>query len=233
MRKTINFFYLIFIFSNSLSQREKHKNLSNFDNYTYHFGFDISFTNSSFYIDREPNFSDSLLYIDPIMNQAFSFGPIFSIDFNKNVHLRTGIKTCFQDRIIYFGFLILDSIQEFKKEVRSVYSEIPLELKLRTDRINNYALYVKGGIKYGYDWASKISVKEKFDYDDIIKIKRSNYAYSVGGGIDFFLTYFKFGIDLKLDVGINNALVKNNTLFSNPIKKMRTQMWQVSFTFEA
>ena len=89
-----------------------------------------------------------------------------------------------------------------------------------------------GGIKYGYDWATQNSVKETFDFKDVVKISRHNFAYSVGGGFDFFLNYFKLGVDLRLDIGINNMIIKNKTLFSTPIQKMRTRMFQVSLTFE-
>lgn len=218
----------------SFGQKNRGLNLPNFDSRPYHWGFILAYTQSSFYIDREADFdfSDSLFYIDPQSVGAFAVGPIGSLNITKNIHLRTGITLAFQDRNINYGFYIKDTIEEFVKKVNSVYTEIPLTLKLRTDRINNFALYATGGIKFGYDWASQINVKETFNFDDIVKIKRSNLAYSVGGGIDFFLPYFKFGIDLKLDVGINNVNVKNNTFFSNPIEKMRTQMWQLSFTFE-
>lgn len=217
-----------------ISQRKKPLNLTSFDERPYHWGFILALTQSSFYIDREPDFdfSDSLFYIDPVPISAFAVGPLASLDITKNVHLRTGITLTFQDRNIKYGFWRNDTLEEFKKKVHSVYTEIPLMLKLRTDRINNFAVYATGGIKYGYDWASQINVKESFNFEDIVKIKRTNFAYGVGGGIDFFLPYFKFGIDLRLDIGINDVNVKNGTYFSNPINKMRTQMWLLSFTFE-
>lgn len=217
-----------------LGQKKKPLNLPNFDDRPYHWGFILAYTQSSFYIDREPefDFSDSLFYIDPESVGAFAVGPLASLDITPNIHLRTGIVLTFQDRNINYGFWLNDTLEVFKKKVHSVYTEVPLMLKLRTNRINNYALYATGGIKYGYDWASQINVKESFNYKDIVKIQRGNFAYGVGGGIDFFLPYFKFGIDLRLDIGINNVNVKNGTYFSNPIQKMRTQMWQLSFTFE-
>lgn len=227
-------FFVIILSITGNTQKNTPKNLPNFDERHYHWGFILAFTQSSLYIDREPvfDFSDSLFYIDPVPVSAFAVGPIGSLDFNKNIHLRAGISLAFQDRNINYGFWVNDTLEEFTKKVHSVYTEIPVMLKLRTDRINNYALYATGGLKYGYDWASQINVKESFSYDDIVKIKRGNFAYGVGGGIDFFLPYFKFGIDLRLDIGINNVNVKNGTYFSNPIQKMRTQMWQLSFTFE-
>jgi len=75
-------------------------------------------------------------------------------------------------------------------------------------------------------------VRDDFNYEDVLKIKRNNFAYSLGGGIDFYLTYFKFGIDLRMDFGINNVLEKTNTFYSSPLEKLKTRMWQLSFTFE-
>ncbi len=228
------FIILMSISLSSFSQRKRVLNLPNFDDRPYHWGFILAYTQSSLHITREPvfDFSDSLFSIDPESVGAFAVGPIGSLDLTKNIHIRTGITLAFQDRNVNYAFWVDDTISTYKKKVHSVYTEVPLTLKLRTDRINNWAIYGTVGMKYGYDWASQINVQEKFNYDDILKIKRHNIAYRVGGGFDFFLPYFKFGIDLKLDIGINNINVKNNTYFSNPIEQIRTQMWQLSFTFE-
>lgn len=218
---------------NSFSQ-SKVKNLTNFDDHPYHFGFVLGVTNSSFYIDRVANFNktDSLLAIDLKPQAAFIVGPIFSLNLNKNIHLRSGVSFSFQDRIINYTYQLTDTTKTFDKKVHSFYTEIPLHLKLRTNRLNNYAIYALGGIKYGYDWTSQIGVKETYDFNDVLKINRKNLAYCVGGGFDFFLNYFKLGIDFRLDIGINNLIIKNKTLFSSPIDKLRSRMFQVVLTFE-
>lgn len=228
------FFILLFSLSiNSFSQN-KLKNLTDFDSRPYHFGFALGINNSSLYIDNIANFNnvDSLLSIDLKPQVAFIFGPIFSLNFNKNIHLRSGITLSFQDKILDYTFQLKDTIKTFEKKIHSTYLEIPLQLKLRTDRINNYAIYALGGIKLGYDFTSQIKVKESYNFEDVVKIHRHNFAYSIGGGFDFFLSYFKLGIDLRLDIGINNLIIKNNTLFSNPIDRLRSRMFQISLTFE-
>lgn len=235
-KKHIYFTILALLFlSNSYSQKGKPKNLSDFDERPYHWGFILAYNTSSFYLDRAPSdytFSDSLFSVNPEAVSAFAVGPIASLDISPNFHIRSGITLAFQDRNMIYDFWIKDTLETIKKKVHSVYTEIPLHLKLRTNRINNYAIYALGGIKYGYDWSSQIGVKETYDYEDVVKISRHNFAYSVGGGFDFFLPYFKFGIDLRLDVGINNVIIKNNTYFSNPIESLKTRMFIISFTFE-
>jgi hypothetical protein len=54
----------------------------------------------------------------------------------------------------------------------------------------------------------------------------------VGGGVDMFLPYFKFGIELKTAIGIPNVLVNDATRFSNPLQSLRTKTYVLTFTFE-
>ena len=126
-----------------------------------------------------------------------------------------------------------DTTELYIKKIRSVYTEFPLQFKFVTNRVNNIAFYGFVGGKYGVDWSSNINVKQQpGSFKNVLKIKRSNMAYSVGGGLDFFMPYFKFGIDLRLDMGFNNVLIQDETYFSSPLEKLRTRMWQLSFTFE-
>lgn len=99
---------IIFIYSVKLMQAQKKQglNLINFDSYSYHFGFILAVNQSNLIIDRKPDFtfSDSLFAIQPQSKIAFKFGPLFSLDFNKNIHLRSGIIFSFQDKIIAYDF---------------------------------------------------------------------------------------------------------------------------------
>lgn len=211
------------------AQHNKPLNLPDFTKTAYHWGFWLGYTQSSLVPTRKADytFSDSLISINPISVGSFAVGPMGSVSFNENVKLRMAILLSFQDRNMDYRFYIKDTTEVFTKELRSVYTEFPLQLKFVTNRINNVAFYATLGGKYGIDWSSNINVKEEFDYDDVLKIKKSNIAYSVGGGVDFYLQYFKFGIDLRLDMGLNNVLVPNKTFYSSPLESMRTRMWQL------
>lgn len=226
-------FLILFLGKDSFSQT-KPMNLPNFAKSRYHWGFWLAYTQSSLITTRKADytFNDSLISVNPESIGSFAVGPMGSISFNENVKFRLAILLSFQDRNMNYLFLREGEEELFVKKIRSVYTEMPLQFKFVTNRINNTAFYATAGGKAGIDWSSNINVKEQFDYDDVLKIKRLNFAYSVGGGVDFYLEYFKFGIDLRLDIGINDVLVKNKTYFSSPIDKIRTQMWQLSFTFE-
>ena len=234
MKKVVILCLLImFVGKDSFSQ-DKPLNIPNFAKSKYHWGFWLGYTQSSLIATRKADytFQDSLISVTPESIGSFAVGPMSSISFNENVKLRMAILLSFQDRNMNYVFTDNGENELYIKKLRSVYTELPLQLKFVTNRINNTAFYGIVGGKAGVDWSGNINVKEQFDYDDVLKIKRMNFAYSVGGGVDFFLEYFKFGIDLRLDIGINNVLVKNKTFYSSPLEKLRTQMWQISFTFE-
>ncbi len=59
-----------------------------------------------------------------------------------------------------------------------------------------------------------------------------DYFYSAGAGTDFYLQYFKLGLELKLLIGTKNLLKKENSVFTNSIDKIRSRMVVFSITFE-
>ena len=63
-------------------------------------------------------------------------------------------------------------------------------------------------------------------------MSRTSVYYEVGVGTDFFLEYFKFALEIKYVVGINNVLVPDPTQFSEAIDRMNSKMIMVSLTFE-
>jgi hypothetical protein len=121
-----------------------------------------------------------------------------------------------------------------QQRIESSFLEFPLLLKYKGDRLNNVRPYVIGGLNYRYDLAGK---KE---YDDekpvYIRLKRSDLYYEAGAGLDFYLTYFKLSVELKMSNGIRNVLVSEpapgHPDFRNAIDKMRSRIWVLAFHFE-
>lgn len=213
----------------------KMQNLPNFDLRRFHFGFLLSYNNSDFYIRKDPQapFRDSLMVVQHLRQPGFNLGIVASYNLNKNLSMRFLPGLSFQERILQYQFKEADGRSVFfQKPVESTYLEFPLLLKLRTDRINNFAAYMITGGKYSIDMASQKDVDQTLDDEVVIKLARNDYSVEVGGGVDFFLTYFKFGIELKHGIGIPNILIDDGTRFSRPIESLRTKTWVLTFTFE-
>jgi len=58
----------------------------------------------------------------------------------------------------------------------------------------------------------------------------------MGAGLDFYLTYFKLSVELKLSNGIGNVLVQaaapGHPQYYNAIEKIKSQIWVLAFHFE-
>ncbi len=120
------------------------------------------------------------------------------------------------------------------QRLESSFLEFPLLLKFKGDRLNNVRPYVITGLNYRYDLAAK---KEYDDEEPIyLRLKRPDLYYEVGTGIDFYLTYFKLSVELKMSNGFKDVLVdepaQGHPEYNNAIEKMKSQIWVLAFHFE-
>jgi len=224
-----------------LSAQKRHKaleNLGKFDNRLYHFGVHLSYNNADFFLEQkfDPMFEDSLLSLQHFSRPGFNIAILAELHLNKNVGIRIIPGISPKERILSYTFIQRSGQEKlFEKSIRSFYIDFPLQIKYRTDRINNFAAYVIGGGQYSRDMASQ----EKVDNDrlagndqTIVKIRRNDFSLAAGGGFDFFLPYFKFGIELRMEYGLGNIHLPDDTRFSAPIQSLRSKNFILSFTFE-
>jgi len=211
-------------------------NLPEYDMHPWHFGFHLCYNTSDFFLELKPGapFSDSVLVIDHVKQPGFDLAPLVSFGMTPNLSLRFQPTISFQERILQYRFRRSNgTTAAFDKPVESTYIEFPLLLKFRSDRINNFAVYLIGGGKFALDVASKKDVNNTIDDDIVVKLDHTDYSAVVGGGCDMFLPYFKFGLELKGCFGIPDLLVDDGTRFSAPLRSLRSKVWMLSFTFES
>lgn len=226
--------YSVFTFS----QQVQMMNLRDFDKRTFHFGFALGYNSSDFYLDRNVSADferDSLLVLEVEKRPGFNLGIVSSLDISPTFKIRFLPTLSFQERNLAYTYAYQgDSTLQWNKKVESTFLDFPLLMKFRTERIKNFAAYCLAGGRFGLDMASNKDVENANASlkDQIVKITKPDYGIEVGGGIDLFLEYFKFGIELKLSTGLKNVLIQENTKFSSPIDRLRTKMWTLSFTFE-
>jgi len=82
-------------------------------------------------------------------------------------------------------------------------------LKLNTNRFNNIRPYVIGGISYDFNFSSNQD-NPADNSDGEFRMKKNNYTYEIGAGIDIYLPYFIFSPSIRGVFAINNELVKDN-----------------------
>lgn len=236
MRRICAITVFVFFALGAFAQKEKPKNLPKFDGRKYHFGFMLSFNSATYYIDykNDYTFSDSIVNILLKRQPGFNLNIVASFNPTHNINFRFTPGLDFQERQLHYTVLENDTLKKnYMKKLESTYLNFPLYLKLRTDRINNFAAYAIGGAYYAIDMANNKDLNNTGALTNLtVQTKRYDWGYSVGGGFDFFLPYFKFGIELKFNVGMKNVLKSDGTYFANPLEQMRTGSWVFSFTFE-
>ena len=62
------------------------------------------------------------------------------------------------------------------RRTEAVNLDIPLLLKYRTDRLDNFAAYVLFGVKYMRDFQSQENVNQQLQSDNILRLQSGNFA---------------------------------------------------------
>ena len=230
----ISIFCILIISQNLWGQILKPKNESWYDEKVLHFGFTLGFNTMDFNITPSQTFleSDSLYPEVSKLNPGINIQIVSNLRAGKYFDIRFLPGVSFGQRIInYYRNQIPYPVPQ---KLESSFLEFPLLLKYKGERLNNVRPYIIVGLNYRYDLAGKKEYEdEKAVY---VRLKRPDLYYEMGAGLDFYLTYFKLSVELKMSNGINNIIVNEaapgHAEYFNAIDKMKSQIWVLSFHFE-
>ena len=224
---------MVLLTGSAHAQRMQVENIETFQYKPYYFGFLLGFNSMNFMVHPEsPTYThDSLFTLTSAPEYGFQIGILTNKRINTYLHLRLSTVLAFGERSLNYRILFADTIVTATKKVESTFIEFPLAFKYTSRRLNNFSAYVLGGTRYGIDLASQIGKKEQTE-DQIIKLKKHEISMDLGVGLDFYLPFFKLGIELKRSFGINDLLVRENNLYTGEIKKLNSKLYQLSLTFE-
>jgi hypothetical protein len=227
------------------SQRAVVRNLPEHDYRAMHFGFTLGLNTMDFRIRASRFAAANDLYAEvSTLTPGFNINVVSNFRMGNYFDLRILPGVSFgQRKIDYYtmdglplpgnvshdgsaGPLLLTS-----QELESSFLELPVILKYKSVRINNYRPYLLGGINFRYDLA------RNFNEDDGIYLDLNPFDtyLETGFGIDFYLPYFKFSTELKYAMGVFEALDRRESSrpqYQNAIKRMRSNLIILSFHFE-
>lgn len=236
---------------NSYAQKRKVLNLPEYDQQPYHFGFILAANNMLFTIkpvdnlpfikweaDQSPDIIADSLYVYEITSNGtpgFSIGILGSLRIGKYTDLRFVPALSFGERMINYGILTYkdgeSSYIEVEKSITSTLIEFPLFVKYKSKRLNNFAAYVTGGLKYTLDLASQNKSDNNLN-DAEIKLNKHDLMGEVGVGVDFYTNYFKFGTEIRMGYGFFNLIKQEGNLYTDSIERLNSKIFLLSFTFE-
>ncbi|MDP3311747.1 porin family protein [Lutibacter sp.] len=157
--------------------------------------FKISYLNNTSFVDVEPGV-------------GFEVGLIGDLRLHKNISLRLEPGLSSNSKTLVYT-QIPGGEKDSLRQVNGTYLRIPLLLKLNADRYNNIRPYLVGGVSYDYNFSSNQD-NPNDNFDGEFRMKKNNFTYEIGAGIDIYLPYFIFSPSIRGVFAINNELVKDN-----------------------
>ncbi|MBP9151608.1 MAG: PorT family protein [Flavobacteriales bacterium] len=213
-------------------KEKKQLNLTKYDRRLMHFGFSLGMNYSDIAVKTAANIQslDSVYIVESKGGVGFNLGIVSDLRMGEHFNLRFIPGISFVGRGMQYTFIEQDTVPiVYDKTVNSVYLEVPLYFKFRSRRINNWRVYIIGGGKFLFDMATKEEVKSD---EIILKMKREDYTWDLGVGVDFYLEYFKLSTEVKMAFGLNNLLVEDQTAFTNSIQSLKSKTFLFSIYFE-
>ncbi|MDR2087438.1 MAG: PorT family protein [Dysgonamonadaceae bacterium] len=229
--------YLFLLFSCFLctpffAQQQKVHNQPYGDQKLYHFGIivginfqDLILTNNGL-----PAGNETWYATIPNYTPGLSVGLLADMYLNPFMNLRLSPALHFGDK--NFEFVEPATGQHVNSMVRSSYITLPLDLKIRSLRLNNYRPYLIAGVFGALDLGLK--------KDDPILLKPFDYGFNIGFGCDFYLPIVKIAPELRFSFGLTDLIEHNRTdltekdkeKYSKAIAKGVSRMITLTLNFE-
>ena len=216
------------------AQKVKTINSPNYDYQRLHFGFLLGINKADFIVHPNANLAglDSVYVLESTPQSGFNLGIVSNLRLGEYADIRLIPALAFTTRNLEYTFKSTKGEIKRRKAVESTFVEFPLDLKLKSARLNNFRAYLVVGGKFSIDIASQKDVNSELVTDAIVKLRKNDIYYSLGVGFDFYQKYFKFSPELKYNFGIRDLLVRDNNVFSKSIDKITSKIINISFTFE-
>jgi hypothetical protein len=235
--KKVALYFLIFLlitasFETANAQRIIVKNQEKYDKQWIHFGFLLGTNKTNFKVSRAENLlqNDSVLFLSADGQTGFDLGIISNLRIAENFDLRFTPMLAFSQRNMNYNMTLkVAGTDVVTKKIESTFIQFPLLVKFKSNRVNNYRFYVLGGAKYMIDLVSQAAVETD---EQLVKLKKYDYGYEIGFGMDLYLPLFKFAPEIKMYQGIPNMLANDNAVYTTSLSGLKSRVWSISFTFE-
>jgi hypothetical protein len=241
LKKRKNLFFGLFLFAALLSagrvsaQLRDYLNLPDHDTKPYYLGIGFMYTSSHLQVTAHPQFlqSDSVLYVNPLNSGGFGVSGMFTFRLNTHLEFRFAFpEFIFSSNSIAYHINYPPPGEQplATKQIQSLLLGFPLQVKFLSDRINNFRVYMLGGINYRYDLASNSAARKA---ENLVKLTPSDLSAEAGLGFQFFFPVFILTPELKISEGIKNIHSRDPSLqYSNVIDKLKSRMVVFSIIFE-
>lgn len=218
----------------------------NHDRDPYYFGLSVGYNNSVLQTTRSKEFLNQPAFtrIEPKGSHGLEFGLIATGRIYERLEARVAPKLIIGGAkslsYYYEPSYIADkpAIQNNPEVIRlpATLVSVPLHLKLSSDRINNFRMYIFAGPKYDINLSSNSDEYKKARQLDLYpppQIRANQLGYEFGAGFSIYLPFTVVSPEIKIGNYLGNSHVSDPTNpYSNVIDRMNTRMIQFTLNFE-
>jgi len=251
--KVLGIFFILFSTS-SFAQLNKVPNLKLYDFEQLHFGFTLVGNQMDYVIETKEDlyqiyfedvpadndlagaYAARIYGITATPSTGFAVGIVGDLRLGEYFNFRFIPTLSFGRRELVYDMRLYEEDGTFKtekiinKKINSTFIDFPFLLKYKSMRVHNVRGYVIGGVKFSFDLASQANKKEESNYDP--KLYRTDTYGTLGAGLDIYMNWFKFGVELTMSYGMRDLLLREDNLYTDSIESLRSKVFMLTFTFE-
>jgi len=219
MRKMFFAILLMVYVHGAFGQKSKPMNLTTFDYMKAHLGYSVGINWMGF--TTVPAEGDIL---SVKQHPGININLVTNIRLAKYLDLRILPGIQFGQRDLYITDVT--TLEKWDAKIESVYIDLPILVKYRSQRVNNYAPYLIAGINPRFD----LTGGEIEDWKPAQRlVKAFDIFPEIGVGVDFYLANVKMATELKFSVGMRNVFYPppadaEYDLFGRAIDQMLSRM---------
>ena len=233
LRSEIYFLFGSMLLAQTAMAQPRELNQYDHDSKPYYFGITLGANMSRFQTSLHSKFlqNDSVLIAEPKNSKGFALGLLATARLSDRFQLRFNPQLMFTERAIFYKLKHPEGGQtDINKTIESVIVTFPVQVKLQSDRIGNFRVYMLTGVKGDIDLASNARSKKA---EDLVKIKKYDYGVELGLGFNFFFESFIFSPEIKISNGLNNIHSRDESLkYSSVFDKIKSRMIVFSIHIE-
>jgi hypothetical protein len=210
MKKNLfSFLILVLVCTSTFSQyRDVVEYKQNWDKQKIFWGYYLGMNLKDFKISYTTNDA----FIKSTARMGFNVGLIGDLRLHKNINIRLEPGLSSNSKELEFTHITGEE-KDYIREVNSTYLRVPLLVKLSTDRYYNIRPYLIGGASYDYNFSSNEDNPDDNSSGEF-RMKKNNFTYEIGIGIDIYMPYFIFSPSIRGVFAINDELVRDNAIDS-------------------
>lgn len=182
---------LLFSFQSNAQYRDKVIYKQSWDEQKMFWGYYLGINKKGYKISYETE--NTFISVTP--NLGFNVGLIGDLRLHKNINLRLEPGLSSNTKQLAFTH-IPGGQKDSIRDVNATYLRVPLLVKFSANRYYNMRPYVLGGVSYDYNFSSNQDNPDD-NFNGEFRMKKNNFTYELGIGVDIYLPYFIFSPSIR------------------------------------